>query len=347
MSLKTLITYDKAFQEILKKHLPRKEQFVTNRHDVPAFSRKCQILVPNTLSNPWNSSITGTAFDYLARFIVAKQLDDDRQRVMDSFVAENGLEEIQKREQDSWISVEPAFPRLIKRYEQARKRVKKYISDNKIDNYTELIPDVCFLARLDIAFRSSWVPLTGYGQLLCNETKETISDVANMAQVFFQVFIIGQIITGQSTVVFNPRFGDMSIVCGGADADILVDGVLYDFKSSKKLGYHWDEVAQIYGYYLLDCLQKIAMEHAAGSTLGEEINYIAFYRARSGIIEKFSTKEFVNEDLYETLIEIRDYLYAPQRRQCASLLGYDVWENRERVVENLTDEAILSWVQHR
>ncbi|WP_191565976.1 hypothetical protein [Metabacillus idriensis] len=67
-------------------------------------------------------------------------------------------------------------------------------------------------------------------------------------EVFIERFMLPHVITPKSNVVFNPHFGIASKSCGGADADIYVDGTLYDFKTSKLTGYRWKEIAQIFSY---------------------------------------------------------------------------------------------------
>lgn len=70
MSVTSLLDSDARFREIIKEHLPKREQFRTNTGE-KAFSRKYKLLVPNSLSNKYYSTLAGTAFDYAARFITA------------------------------------------------------------------------------------------------------------------------------------------------------------------------------------------------------------------------------------------------------------------------------------
>lgn len=74
------------------------------------------------------------------------------------------------------------------------------------------------------------------------------------------------------------------------DGDIIIDGTLFDFKSEKNVGFKWQEVAQLLGYFLLNEI-PLDVSNAGDIYFTDhsyhhlEINRIAFYRARYGEIE--------------------------------------------------------------
>lgn len=139
---------------------------------------------------------------------------------------------------------------------------------------------------------------------------EIFDDLVILSDVFQNKVIDSGLVTENSIVVYNPSFGRASKLCGGADADIYIDGTLYDFKCTKKVGYVWNEVAQILGYYLLDNISK--KNNDPDNKLGKyKIDRIAFYRARFGEIEYYD----IREGNYEKAIEQLSGMLEKERDQ--------------------------------
>lgn len=40
-------------------------------------------------------------------------------------------------------------------------------------------------------------------------------------------------------IVFNPKFGFTAMFVGGADADLFINGIIFNFKCTKNKGYKW------------------------------------------------------------------------------------------------------------
>src|SRR5690606_7604873 len=126
-------------------------------------------------------------------------------------------------------------------------------------------------------------------ELLFNDpSKEVTNDIDNIMNVFEAKFLVPEVIHPKSKVEFNPSFGAASALVEGADADIWIDGTLYDFKTTKSNSGRKQDILQMVGYYLLN---EIAME-----TNSDLYNYpyspiridkIAFYKARFGETEYF------------------------------------------------------------
>jgi hypothetical protein len=370
MALTTMIKKDEKFKKIIKEHLPSKKLFTTNV-DLPAFSSKYIELVPYRLSYQYYSTIVGSAFDYMARFIVAKVVRKTDENVLNDTVASLGLNRIRVR-----VSAD-LYAKLKKQFDSCIIKIKNYLDSND-KNYVEMIPSAFYFAKLDGMFRSGGLPpKDGYESLLDVTNPDILLDIENLSSTFYKIFISGGIVNPSSVVVFNPKFGDLSCVCGGADADIFIDGTLYDFKTSKELGYSWDEVGQIYGYYLLDCMRKIAKDELETVTLQDlRIDKIAFYRSRYGIIESFDVTNISQDDLIDTLAKMKEHLYGSttinilesvrksidevklglklsknkeDKNNWEKLLAdsfelLSFHENRWNVVSNLNDIAITEWV---
>ena len=86
---------DIELQTILRNMIKTKKQFSTISGN-EAFSTKASIKAPYILSNPHYSSIVGTAFDYMARFIVSQKVTNNKNNAISKLNAKNGLEIIKR-----------------------------------------------------------------------------------------------------------------------------------------------------------------------------------------------------------------------------------------------------------
>ena len=129
------------------------------------------------------------------------------------------------------------------------------------------------------------------------------------------MFIEKGYVQSDSIVVFNPQFGKGSELCAGADADIFIDGVLYDFKCGKKQGYDWREVAQLMAYFYLNFFSYAKTKSKIFPDSLKEYNIlrVAFYRARSGEVEYFDTDRIEDSKKWKTLNAILDNLVEQPR----------------------------------
>lgn len=59
-----------------------------------------------------------------------------------------------------------------------------------------------------------------------------------------------------SPLYLNATFGEASMAVGGADCDWIYGHVLYDLKTTKKLGYKGDDWAQVLGYAVLSEIEQ-------------------------------------------------------------------------------------------
>ena len=79
---------DKQFQELVRKELPGKEDFLTVS-GIPAFS-KYEEKIPYIIDKK-DASIVGTTFDYLARFMVARKIKNNKEGAIKNLKAKYGL----------------------------------------------------------------------------------------------------------------------------------------------------------------------------------------------------------------------------------------------------------------
>lgn len=280
MSLTTIIQSNPEIKELMKSFTPDKKSICTISGK-QAFSKEYELRVPYTLDSTTDAALLGYAFDYLARWMVAGQIIHNKDASFDDLLAEIGsyrCEEYAQREEKK------DFRRL---YNRCIKAVKKYVYNPKQPVDTALIRIAIIFAKLERVVRSNKTP---FGITIDELTKPEIaieSELAGLCATFHKCFIEDEIIKEDSFVVFNPRFGIASFLVGGADADIYIDGTLYDFKTTIKNGYVWTQFAQVLGYGFLSALANYY--HDSDNMLDScEINRIALYKARYGEIEYFN-----------------------------------------------------------
>lgn len=161
----------------------------------------------------------------------------------------------------------------------------------------------CYIAaQMETIFRSGIVP-----RFVCetklNNAEEILSSVPNtcvkdMAYIFRSFLkIASSHFADQSKIVTNPKF-DGSYIVGGADGDLIYDGCLIEFKTTKDDKLSGQMFHQLLGYYLLDINNSY------------NINSIGIYSARHATLYKFPIDEivqFLSDGKYDTAIKAKNY----------------------------------------
>ena len=294
MALTTMIQYDEEWKSFFKTNIPAKNEFKTlSGHK--AFSNEYCERAKYSLSNRYYSTVVGTAFDYLARWLIAKHVPSNANESYGNLIAENYLYMCQHVVDNKKMDVN-----MQDTYDNAIETCKQFIQGQA--EKSKIIEIAILFAKLEQLYRRQareWDIDIDY---LFQCESEIVSDLENLCGVFEDQFI-HNLLKKHSTVVYNPTFGGASVICGGADADIYIDGTLYDFKCTKKHGYVWNEVAQIVGYYLLDCISK-KNEDKDNYLKGHEIKRVAFYRARYGEVEYVDISDTTLSELIDTFEDI-------------------------------------------
>lgn len=339
MSLKSMISgssdSDKEFQAILRDILPGKEEYQTISKVIPFGAY--EPLAPYSLSKRSDASVVGTAFDYLARAMIAQQLNANKDDAYLGLVALAGLKkmkkQLDKKIQDllieKYIDVLADFIDYIYSNNAHITKVKvivhrcvqeewnaysKFVTTAASSRYkldddvNRLLSGAYFFAKLEQVYRSGGILPEDINSFFADPNEEIQRDLQNLCRVFKEKFIGAELIGPDSTVIFNPTFGLGSIMCGGADADVYVDGALYDFKTSKDTGYNWKEVAQILGYFFLNGVAYYGREYNLPAPLMEyKILRIALYKARYGQIEYFETSKMGLQTIKKTTERLARY----------------------------------------
>jgi len=142
---------------------------------------------------------------------------------------------------------------------------KKWVGGTKS---SDLIKDCLVLAKMDSVYRRG--EDLGNSEIFSSNDND-ILDVENMLSL-----IKASDWKAERELILNPNFGDSSNYIMGADADIVIDGVLVDIKTTKHLKLIKEYLRQLLGYYILN-LREIDVYSVLS---------LGIYFARYGILHK-------------------------------------------------------------
>ena len=205
--------------------------------DKPLVSTKVELLAP-PLSQSYG--ITGTAFDYLFRFMMKKIYPNTIDR---TWVAENSLNYLKV------IGMNEIVPIATKIIQETKICYRDYLKNSKnILPTTNLIQLTVKLAYLDTLARC--------GQIDVHAMRHTKSAIVKDLEQLLGIVDI-QAFKPASVCILNPTFGKGSNLVGGADADLLIDDCLIDIKVTKHHSFERDTFNQVVGYYCLSLIGGI------------------------------------------------------------------------------------------
>lgn len=215
-----------------------------------------------------NDQLIGTAFDYLLRFYLQQKNPNciTRKWVAESSVLR--MDKIGKKDGDS-----KKMKQLLK---ESKKTHADFLSDGKLDD--KIIKTAIILGQMDMFKR--------IGKLhpdLGTVEEGDIEDLRNLISI-----VEPKLFISKKHCFLNPTFGSGSVWVGGADADLIVDDMLIDIKTTKHLSFTRDNFNQLIGYYVLSKLGKVnGLKYIQISKLG-------IYFSRYGILHTISTEQIEN-----------------------------------------------------
>ncbi len=235
-----------------------------------------------------NYRLVGTAFDYLMRFYLKRLNPQAFER---GWVAESAVH----------LLKEGGVNRL---YEQAffivtrgRENYAEFLKTQQLTD--DLIRSTLQLAKLDTFVRARKIDPN-----LDVIEQQDIEDVRALINlVNFTQF------TSPGVVLLNPTFFLASHQIGGADADLIIDDLLVDIKTTKKLEFTQDNFNQLMGYYILS-----KIETPDGAPGEHEIKRLGIYFSRYAYLFVFNVTDVVNPatfpqfmDWFHKRVAIKDY----------------------------------------
>ena len=263
-------------------------------------------------------SLTGTAFDYLLRFMIKRAFPESVSR---KWIAEHALNKIRMMSgryasvdgkltpltmnrpvrgqfsgaravtypnsisQNGDFSLTPAELFVLDGashdaiapaksvIDEAKGNLESFLQSG--DMADGILKSALLLATLDPIFRTgrifSSISAGGYLGI-----EEDMADLRGLARAADE----SGLFRPRHSAYLNPSFGEASALVGGADADIVLDGILIDIKVTKKLEFTRDMYNQLLGYHALSTREgRIRIERAG------------IYFARHGILHTLPADE--------------------------------------------------------
>ncbi len=241
-----------------------------------------------------NFGMVGTAFDYLLRFYLERL---NQNCMKQTWVAEDAVMLIHHRS-DLFKQIEQKADELLA---NAKNEYASYMKDGIMKD--ALIKSTISLAQLDTIFRSGIVD-SHFG----DADDGDLADLRKLIEI-----VPSEQFKAHNVCVLNPTFGVGSELVGGADADLLVDNLLLDVKTTKEASLSQEYYNQLIGYYILWKLSG-----TIGALKEHTISSLGIYFSRHATVRTFpidrvegnanfaefidwfrekATKEYPSEDL--------------------------------------------------
>ena len=291
-------------------------------YPTPRFNIKKEILCPPLTQD---YGLVGTTFDYLLRFyikylnpkaITKQWVADSSLKLLELILEVNELLEKRKTLKNltfvnKELVVEKLFKMLkliekryaIKNHKQKIKIIKKHyqkaikIISNAKKKYflflkngqinDNLIKSTLLLAKLDPIYRAGHVTKS------YNIDGKDIEDLNNLISLVNPDFF-----KANEICLLNPIFNRASILVGGADADLVIDDMLIDIKTTKKLQMNRNYFNQLIGYYTLYRIGGID-----GMPPQNEIKKLGIYFSRYGYLHLYKVEDIINENRFTKFLE--------------------------------------------
>jgi len=223
-----------------------------------------------------NHPLIGTAFDYLLRFYL-KRLNP--KSIDGRWVAESAFFGSSLGFGRQWTLAE----KILK---NAKRNYRAYLKTGEIKG--ALLKSCLLLAQLDGVFRANVSNNLGIID------KNDILDLKKLISI-----VDPNLFKAKELCLLNPTFGEASNMVGGADADLVIDDMLIDIKTSKYSELSRQSFDQLIGYY---CLYEIGSVKMVGRDPAKlislpkrhRIRRLAIYYSRFGYLHVMGVKDLIN-----------------------------------------------------
>ena len=287
--------------------------------------------------------VIGTAFDYLARGRTAARagsslLSKEASTGLKAELAGIGLRSLgsfsRGRSRNDSGKVPPLLIMHLEEILVQSLEVYRDLCFARSAPDEKLYPALYFLSRMEELYRSS-DSISLFNFAFASETADThtkmsdgtagqyfITSLETMRHIYEKTVLDRHFpleeqenknVSIGKRVLFNPSFGSVSAALGGADADIVIDGVLYDFKTgrgnkARRFSYDRIEAAQIFAYWYAHLLTSEIKDNSSDS-YGTSIHAVALYHARIGRIMEWSGRELIEESYAKVRSALADIVY--------------------------------------
>ncbi len=274
--------------------------FLSNNQDVrdrfrqqfnkPPLATDKDILAP-PLSNRY--TLVGTAFDYLLRFYVKRLNPDAIER---QWVAEHCLTNPSSpllvdatMEIDTGTVVSYTETNLTKKakriIERAKVNYSAFLHSGQITD--DLFESALCLAQLDPIWRAGFIDKN-----MGDVQDEDVEDLRNLILI-----VEPKLFKAKHLCLLNPTFGEASRLVGGADADLVIDDLLIDIKTTKKLDFKTTFFHQLMGYVVLHEIARVGDLKPKPS-----VTKAGIYFARHAYLHVFQLDAVIDRDSFSEFV---------------------------------------------
>lgn len=285
MSLTSIITGkgrgDKKLVSMLKIAAPLPTAFHTD-NGMPAFDAY-PVVVPNNLKDQRRTRMLGRMFDWYARIIVASSVKKNKDQVFDALKTYLPVpyspEEFEKAKPIERKMMNLTNDMLFRAWDEIKNhalKVEHFVFGQPCE-IGDVVRAVHHFALAEERMR------TGKFEQNFEFTEDMDEEMFAMIRLFNDTFL-KKYVKPESVAFFNPSFGAGSALVNGADADLIIDGMLVDFKTTQFTAASNADILQIVGYAALNHIYE------DGDIVAKEqpqygISAIALYKARFGVLE--------------------------------------------------------------
>jgi len=239
----------------------------------PKFNIKKKILAPPLTDH---YSLVGTAFDYLLRFYLEYL---NPKAVTHKWVAEHVLSCYPSEARTH-------LPKVEKIINQAKENHLVFLRTGELND--EIIKSALLLAQIDPIFRAG----------IIDKKIGTIDpkDIKDLKQLI--TIVTPDIFKAKKICILNPTFGEACRLVGGADTDLILDDVIVDIKTTKKLTVDRYSFNQLIGYYILYKIGGIE-----GAPQQYKIKKLGIYFSRYAYLYVSDVKDIVDKKTFPFFIK--------------------------------------------
>lgn len=249
-----------------------------------------------------NHSLVGTAFDYLLRFFIEQNSKKNSSHIITKkWVAQSARDRMVISDMDGLGMYTPTRNRMNISFHKMTKRVTRLVDNAKENHRTylkngkitdSLLKTCIHLAQIDPYLRR--LVITGN---MGSVEKKDVTDLRNLLSLATR-----KRFTAKKYACLNPTFGYGTRLVGSADADLIIDGMLVDIKTTKYPTFKREYYNQLVGYYILSLLGQVRMNRSNWKSA--TVSHIGVYFSRYGVLHTFPTKPLVEDSGFHNLVKM-------------------------------------------
>ncbi len=222
------------------------------------------------------------AFDYLLRYHIGRL--NQVKHLPEETVAYSAYRLIEGRFPESDLALNALRIITIGRFAS-----EKFYENGELSE--TLLTSCCELAQLERVFRSKIFEI--------EPSKIGKDEIEELRQLYS--ILDKDAFVATSRCLLNPKFGTASQLVGGADADLIVDDLLVDIKTTKKIEVSRDYFNQLIGYALLHQINQ--QNHGSVRDPGASLSRVGIYFSRYAYLWTVNLDEIIPEGFDNNFVE--------------------------------------------